>query len=195
LQRLHKVVQNPHEVVAEQIRQEAEDCARQGRDRQARAAYKKLGEFYRKSAAELIWAKDRSLAADCYMRARFAFAAAGREGSSRKSAREAAYYYAEAAARLERQQEWAEAGRLYALSAENYAHAKVPEAAEESRAYATICYFNVAENTYAAGDLHQSFDYCEKTLAIGKLMSRPSKAVTGARKLMEEITMRFAVNQ
>ncbi len=194
LQKLHEVVQNPHEMIAAQIRQSAEECAQGGKSRRARAEYKKLGEFYRKSAANFIESGDWGLIADCHARARLAYTAACRSGRARQSAREAGNYYVMLADLLERQQDWAEAGRLYALAAEHYAHAGLSEEPDESRLRATICYFNVAENARAAGNLNLAYDYCDKTLMISEEMQRASNAVTGARKLIQEIEGLFTAS-
>ena len=191
LQRLHKIVHNPHEVIAEQIRQTAETYAHQQKDRRARAEYKKLAQFYKRSAVEFSMSSEWALVADCYMRARFAYAAGGRHNSARKSAEAAGFYYAELATQLEAQQEWEEAGKLYTFSAEHYACARQQEIADESRSRATVCYFNVAENEYAAGNLLRAYEHCEKTLALAAEMLRASKAVTGARKLINEIAQGF----
>ena len=53
LRKLHEVVQAPHERIAAQIRQLAEEYAQAGKSRRSRVEYKKLGEFYRESREEL----------------------------------------------------------------------------------------------------------------------------------------------
>ena len=194
LQKLHETVQNPHEIFASQIRESAEEYAQEGKSRRVRAEYKKLGEFYRKSAASFIESEDWELVADCHARARLAYIAARRYGRARQSAREAGNYYTLLAHPLEGRQDWADAGRLYTLSAEHYAHADFSEEADESRSRATICYFNVAENARAAGELNLTYDYCDKILTISKKMHRVSNAVAGARKLMQEIEDLFTAS-
>ena len=104
-------------------------------------------------------------------------------------------YYARLADAFERQKDWVEAGRLCTLSGEHYAHAKLPENADESWLRATICYFNIAEDARAAGNLNMAYDYCDKVLVIGKEMHKASNAVTGARKLIQEIETLFTANQ
>ena len=195
LRQLHEVVQNPHEIIAAQIRQSAEESAQQRKDRRARGEYKKLGEFYKKSATNFIQSEDWELVASCYARSQLAYIAARRHGSARQSAREAGMYYARLADAFERQKDWVEAGRLYTLSGEHYAHAELPENADESWLRATICYFNIAEDTRAAGNLNMAYDYCDKVLVIGKEMHKASNAVTGARKLIQEIETLFTANQ
>ena len=195
LRQLHEVVQNPHEIIAAQIRQSAEESAQQRKDRRARGEYKKLGEFYKKSATNFIQSEDWELVASCYARSQLAYIAARRHGSARQSAREAGMYYARLADAFERQKDWVEAGRLCTLSGEHYAHAKLPENADESWLRATICYFNIAEDARAAGNLNMAYDYCDKVLVIGKEMHKASNAVTGARKLIQEIETLFTANQ
>ncbi|MCZ6678712.1 MAG: protein kinase [Candidatus Poribacteria bacterium] len=195
LRKLHEVIHNPHEMIASQIRQSAEDYTQQGKHRRARAAYKRLGDFYRSSGTSFIEADDWETGADCHARAWLAYTAARRYGSARRRSREAGTYYAKLADLRERRLNWTEAGKFYTLSAECYAHAELPEAADQSRLGVTICYFNVAENAYAEGNLNLAYDYCEKILMIGKEMQRASRAVTGARKLIQEIEMLFTANQ
>ena len=195
LRQLHEVVQNPHEIIAAQIRQSAEESAQQRKDRRARGEYKKLGEFYKKSATNFIQSEDWELVASCYARSQLAYIAARRHGSARQSAREAGMYYARLADAFERQKDWVEAGRLCTLSGEHYAHAELPENADESWLRATICYFNIAEDARAAGNLNMAYDYCDKVLVIGKEMHKASNAVTGARKLIQEIETLFTANQ
>ncbi len=194
LRKLHEVVKTPHEKSAARTRQSAEEYAQEGKSRRARAEYKKLGEFYRKSAESFIDSENWELGADCYARARLAYTAARRYARARLCAQEAGAYYAMLADSLERQQSWAEAGRLYVLSADHYAHANLWEAVNEGLSRATICYFNVAENARATGDLSVSYDYCDRILTISKKMKRTSNAVAGARKLLREIENLFTAN-
>ena len=192
LRKLHELVQAPHERVASQIRQLAEEYAQAGKSRRSRTEYKKLGEFYRKSAETFIEVENWESCADCCARARLAYTAARRYNRARQCAQEAGIYYAMRAESLERQQSWPEAGRLYALSADNYAHATLWEEANQSLSRTTICYFNVAENARAAGDLGLSYDYCDRILRISKRMKRTTNAEAGARKLLQEIESLFA---
>ena len=187
LRKLHEGVQTPYERIAAQTRQSAEEYAQKGKSRRSRAEYKKLGEFYRKSAESFIGSENWESGADCYARARLAYTAARRYSRARQCAQEAGTYYAMRADLLERQQSWADAGRLYALSADHYAHATLWAEANESLLRTTICYFNVAENARAVGDLSLSYDYCDRILTISKRMKKTSNAVVGARKLLQEI--------
>ncbi|MFB3040526.1 MAG: serine/threonine protein kinase [Candidatus Poribacteria bacterium] len=194
LMQLHDQPQYPYEDQAAQICRLAEEYAKQGKRRKAWSAYKKLGEFYRKRAQELMESKDWELIADCYARSRLAYIVTHRFGSARRCAHNAAIYYDKLAEQLEKRQRWTEAGRLYTLSAEHYAHAEIPKKADESRLHTTVCYFNVAENARMAGNLEHAYDYCERTLLIAQGMPRPSNAATGARKLIKEIEALFTVN-
>ena len=192
LKSLHEEIRNSHEIEATEICQSAEEYARQRKARRSRSEYKRLGEFYRKQADQFIASEARGLASECYARSRLAYIAARRFGNAKQSAGDAGIHYATSAALLERGQSWAEAGRLYVLSAEQYEYTEQSEPADESRMRATICYFNVAEDARAAGKLKQAYDFCEKTLMIEKEMRRPSKAATGARKLINEIEGLFS---
>ena len=194
LRKLHEVVQTPYERIAAETRQSAEEYAQKGKSRRSRAEYKKLGEFYRKSAESFIGSENWESGADCYARARLAYTAARRYSRARQCAQEAGTYYAMWADLLERQQTWADAGRLYALSADHYAHANLWGEANESLLRTTICYFNVAENARAAGDLSLSYDYCDRILTISKKMKGASNAVAGARKLLREIEDLFTAS-
>ena len=187
LRKLHEAAQVPHERVAAQIRQLADEYAQAGKSRRSRMEYKKLGDFYKQSAEHFIESENWESGADCYSRARLAHTASRRYGRARQCAQEAGTYYAMRAESLEREQAWADAGRLYALSADNYAHANLWEAANQSLSRTTICYFNVAENARAAGDLSLSYDYCDRILRISKRMKRTTNAEAGARKLLQEI--------
>ena len=191
LRKLHEVVQAPHEKIAAQIRQSAEEYAQEGKSRRSRVEYKKLGEFYRQSAQNFIESENWESGADCYARARLAYTAARRYGQARQCAQEAGTHYAMRADSLEREQTWADAGRLYALSADNYAHANLWEAANQSLSRTTICYFNVAENARSVGDLSLSYDYCDRILRISKRLKRTTNAEAGARKLLREIENLF----
>ena len=194
LRKLHEVVQTPYERIAAETRQSAEEYAQKGKSRRSRAEYKKLGEFYRKSAESFIGSENWESGADCYARARLAYTAARRYSRARQCAQEAGTYYAMWADLLERQQTWADAGRLYALSADHYAHANLWGEANESLLRTTICYFNVAENARAAGDLSLSYDYCDRILTMSKKMKGASNAVAGARKLLREIEDLFTAS-
>ena len=187
LRKLHEVVQAPHERIAAQVRQLAEEYAQTGKSRRSRVEYKKLGELYRESAENFIESENWESGADCYARARLAYTASRRYGHARQCAQEAGTYYAMQANSLERAQAWADAGRLYALSADNYAHANLWEAANQSLSHTTICYFNVAENARVEGDLSLSYDYCDRILRISKRMKKTTNAEAGARKLLREI--------
>ena len=192
LKGLHEEIRNPHELEASQICQSAEEYALQGKARRSKAEFKKLGEFYRKQADQFIASKAWESGAECYVRSRLAYMAAGRFGNAKQSAVEAGIHYAKSAALPERGQNWAEAGRLYVLSAEQYEYAEQSEPADECRMRATVCYFNVAEDTRAAGKLEQAYDFCDKTLMIAEEMHRPSNAATGAGKLIKEIEGLFS---
>lgn len=192
LRKLHELVQAPHERVAAQIRQLADEYAQAGKSRRSRIEYKKLGDFYRNSADTFIGSEHWESAADCCARARLAYAAARRYSRARQCAQESGTYYAMRAEHLERQQSWPEAGRLYALSADNYAHANLWEEANQSLSRTTICYFNVAENARAGGDLGLAYDYCDRILRISTRIKKTSNAEAGARKLLQEIENLFA---
>ena len=191
LRKLHEVIQEPHEKPAAQIRQSAEEFAQTGKSRRSRAEYKKLGDYYTTSAEDFIGSQNWELGAECYARARLAYTASRRYSRARQCAQEAGTYYAMRADTLERDQTWADAGRLYALSADNYAHANLWEAANQSLSRTTICYFNVAENARAIGDLSLSYDYCDRILRISKRLKRTTNAEAGARKLLREIENLF----
>lgn len=191
LNNLHEEIRNSHELEAAQICQSAEEYAQQRKARRSRSEYKRLGEFYRKQADSFIASEVWESAAECYARSRFAYMAARRFGNAKQSANEAGIHYARSAALLERQQNWAQAGRMYMLSAEQYEYIEQSESADESRMRATVCYFNVAEDARAVGKLKQAYDFCEKTLTIADEMRRPTNAATGARKLIKEIEALF----
>ena len=193
LRKLHEAVQVPHEEIAAEIRQLAEEYAQAGKSRRSRVEYKKLGDFYKQSAENFIESENWESGADCYSRARLAHTASRRYGRARQCAQEAGTYYAMRAESLEREQAWADAGRLYALSADNYAHANLWEAANQSLSRTTICYFNVAENARATGNLSLSYDYCDRILRISKRMKRTTNAEAGARKLLQEIEGLFTI--
>ena len=193
LRKLHEAAQVPHERIAAEIRQLAEEYAQAGKSRRSRVEYKKLGDFYKQSAENFIESENWESGADCYSRARLAHTASRRYGRARQCAQEAGTYYAMRAESLEREQAWADAGRLYALSADNYAHANLWEAANQSLSRTTICYFNVAENARATGNLSLSYDYCDRILRISKRMKRTTNAEAGARKLLQEIEGLFTI--
>ena len=195
LRKLHEIVKTDHEKMASRLRQSAEAYAQGGKSRRSRAEYKKLAEFYRQSAESFVASENWELGADCYARAQLAYTAARRHSRARQCAQEAGTYYAVWADALERQQSWTEAGRLYVLSADHYAHANLWDPVDDSLSRATICYFNVAENARAAGNLGLSYDYCGRTLTISKKMKKASNAVTGARKLLREIENLFTTDQ
>ena len=194
LRKLHEVVQAPHEKIASQIRHLAEEYAQEGKSRRSRAEYRKLGELYRTSAENFIESESWESGADCYARARLAYTASRRYRYARQCAQEAGTYYAMRANILEREQAWADAGRLYAFSADNYAHANLWEAANQSLSRTTICYFNIAENARTAGDLSLSYDYCDRILRLSKRMKKPTNAEAGARKLLREIENLFTAS-
>ena len=191
LRKLHEVIEAPHENLAAEIRQSAEEYAQTGKSRRSRAEYKKLGDYYVQSGQDFIESENWESGADCYARARLAYTASRRYSRARQCAQEAGTHYAMRADALEREQTWADAGRLYALSADNYAHANLWEAANQSLSRTTICYFNVAENARAIGDLSLSYDYCDRILRISKRMKRTTNAEAGARKLLQEIEALF----
>ena len=191
LRKLHEVAQVPHEKRAAQIRQSAEEYAQAGKSRRSRAGYKKLGDFYKTSADNFIESENWESGADCYARARLAYTASRRYSRARQCAQEAGTYYAMRADTLERELTWADAGRLYALSADNYAHANLWEAANQSLSRTTICYFNVAENARAVGDISLTYDYCDRILRISKRLKKATNAEAGARKLLREIENLF----
>ena len=192
LNKLHEEIQNSYELEAAQICQSAEEYARQKKARRSRSEYKRLGEFYRKQADSFTASAAWESASECFARSRLAYMAARRFGNAKQSANEAGIHYAKSAVLLERKQNWAQAGRLYVLSAEQYEYAEQSESTDESRMRATVCYFNVAEDERAAGKLKQAYDFCEKTLTIANEIHGPSNAATGARKLIKEIEGLFS---
>ena len=194
LRKLHEVVQTSYERIAARTRQSAEEYALGGKSRRSRAEYKKLAEFYKKSAESFVESENWGSGADCYARAQLAYTAARRHSRARQCAQEAGTYYAMRADDLERQQSWAEAGRLYALAADHCAHANLWDAVDEGLSRATICYLNVAENARALGNLSVSYNYCERILVISKKMTKASNAAAGARKLLREMESLFATN-
>ena len=191
LRTLHEDPRYPHEVKAARILNSAEQNARV-RTKRARSEYKKLGDFYRQAALAFVASEDWERVADCYVRARFAYIAARRFGSARQIAHQAGIYYSKFAEDMENQQRWTEAGGHYIFSAEHYTHGESVDAADESRLRATICYLNAAEDARTVEDIQRIYDYCEKIFSIAKTMQRSSKAVTAARKLVEETENSFA---
>ena len=202
LRKLHEVIQAPHEKLAAEIRQAAEEYAQAGKSRRSRAEYKKLGDYYIQSAQDFIEAENWESGADCYARARLAYTANRRYSRARQCAQEAGTYYAMRADALEREQTWADAGRLYALSADNYAHANLWEAANQSLSRTTICYFNVAENARAIGDLSLCYDYCDRILRISKRLKRTTnaeavcaKTIKGNRKSLYSTVTKYLMSR
>ena len=194
LGKLHEMPRYPHENEAAEIYQLAKAYANRGKRRKARSEYRKLAEFYRKTARSFIKSQDWELGADCYSRAWSAYMAIRRSRPARQCAYDAAVYYSKFAEIFEKQQQWAEAGKYYTFSAEHYIHAESPKETDESQSHATVCYFNVAENARNEGNLEYAYDYCERTLAIVDEMQKASKAGTQARKLIEEIEALFTAN-
>ena len=86
LRKLHEGIQVPHEKLAAQIRQAAEEYAQIGKSRRSRAEYRKLGEYYKTSAEDFIGAETWELGADCYARARLAYTASRRYSDARQCA-------------------------------------------------------------------------------------------------------------
>ncbi len=187
LDKIHSDIQYPHERDALRIYQQAVICSQQERRRQANAQYKKLGAFYQKQAHAFGKEDDMELVANCYTRARFAYAAANKQRPARKNARNSAVYYSRLARRLELQRAWVEAGKAYILSADNYAYANIESQVEECCAAATVCYFNAAESAYLQGDLQTAYDFCMLIVAIGEKLSSPTKAIIETEKLLAEI--------
>ena len=187
LDEIHSDIQYPHEREALRIYQKAIICAQQEQHRRANAHYRKLGAFYQKQAHAFGKADDAELVANCYTRARFAYAAGNRQRTARKQARNGGIYYSRLARRLELKRAWVEAGKSYVLSADNYAYANQEAQVEEGRAAATVCYFNAAESAFLQGALQTAYDFCQLILAISEKLQTPTKAVIETEKLLAEI--------
>ena len=186
LHSLHEDTKYPHERKAAHICRAAENYTRQ-RNKRARSEYKKLAEFYDRTAMDFISSDDWELAAGCYARARLAYVAAKRPGSASAIANKAGECYAKLAETLSRRQLWEEAAAQCVLSADQYKHGESEEAAEEGWSNASIFYLNAAENARSTGDIEHVNGCCQKIFAIAKNIKKPSKAATAARKLMDEI--------
>ena len=110
--------------------------------------------FYRRSAESFVASENWEPGANCYARAQLAYTAARCHSRARRCAQEAGTHYAMWADSLEKQQSWAEAGRLYVLFGRSLRFMRIYGIpVDDSLSRATICYFNVAENARAAGNL------------------------------------------
>ena len=127
------------------------------------------------------------LVANCYTRARFAYAAAKKQRNARKNARNGAAYYVHLARQLEMQRAWIEAGKSYILAADNFRYAQLISEVEKCESAATVCYFNAAESAHLNGDFQTAYDYYMLILAIGENLPNPPRSVLEAQKLLDEI--------
>ncbi len=187
LDQVHNDIQHPHEREALRIHQQAQIYLQQENKRLCLSHYKKLGAFYQKQAINFIKENELELIANCYMRARLAYAAGNKKRPARRNARNGGIYYARLARQLEMQRAWTEAGKAYVLSADNYAYANLSTEVEESRSTATICYFNAAESAHLHSDFQTAYDFYMLILTIGEKLPAPTKAMIEAEKLLSEI--------
>lgn len=127
------------------------------------------------------------LVANCYTRARFAYAAAKKQRHARRNAKNGAVYYVHLARQLELQRAWWEAGKAYILAADNYRYAQLSYEVEKCESSATVCYFNIAESAHLSGELQTAYDYYMQILSIGENLQNPPRAVIEAQKLLDEI--------
>ncbi len=187
LDKVHEDIQYPHEEEAAYIYQQAQIFTQQGNMRRCLTQYKTLGAFYHKHAKRFIRMDEVELVANCYTRARFAYAAAKKPRDAKKNARNGAVYYVHLARQLEMQRAWTESGKSYILAADNYRYAQLSLEVEKCESSATVCYFNAAESAHLIGDLQTAYDYYMRILTIGEKLQNPPRAVIEAQKLLGEI--------
>ena len=187
LDKVHDDIRYPHEKEAYYIFQQAQIYMQQDNVRQCYFQYKKLGAFYRRHAKRFIRLDEIELVANCYTRARFAFAAAQKQREARRNAKNGAAYYVHLARQLELQRAWVEAGKSYILAAENYRFAQLSSEVEKCESSATVCYFNVAESAHLYGDIEIAYYYYMTIKAIGENIPNPPRAVLEAQKLLDDI--------
>lgn len=187
LDKVHSDIQYPHEEEAAYIFQQAQILMQQDNIRKCYMQYRRLGAFYNKQAKRFIRMDEIELVANCYTRARFAYAAANKLREAKKNARNGAVYYVHLAHQLEIQRYWVDAGKSYILAADNYRYAQLNLEEEKCESSATVCYFNAAESAHLNGDLQTAFDYYMLILTIGKNLSSPPRVVVETQKLLDEI--------
>jgi len=187
LRSLHQSAQYAHETKAIQILTRAENYEKQGKIKSAQKNYRELGDFYVLQAKTFVERNNLGLAANCFSRAHLAYQSASKIRSAKRCARSAGDHYIKLAVNLERNREWRQAGQMYERSGDQYSRANILEKANESWLRGTICYFNFAENEHNAGKLKSAYEYCQRILTIGQGMLTPSYAVSGARRLMQDI--------
>ena len=187
LDKVHEDIQYPHEEEAAYIYQQAQIFMQQENTRGCLGQYKRLGAFYHRHARRFIRMDEIELVANCYTRARFAYAAAQKQRSARKNARNGAAYYVHLARQLEMQRAWIEAGMSYIFAADNYRFAQLSLDVEKCESSATVCYFNAAESAHLIGDLQTAYEYYMLILSIGEKLQNPPRAVIEAQKLIGEI--------
>ncbi len=187
LDKVHEDIQYPHEEEAAYIYQQAQIFTQQENMRQCLSQYKKLGAFYYRHARRFVKLNEVELVANCYTRARFAYAAGKKPRVARKNARNGAVYYVHLARQLELQRAWIEAGKSYILGADNYRYAQLSMDVEKCESSATVCYFNAAESAHLNGDLQTAYNFYMRILSIGEKFQNPPRAVIEAKKLVDEI--------
>ena len=187
LDKVHEDIQYPHEEEAAYIYQQAQIFTQQENVRRCLMQYKKLGAFYHRHAKRFIRMNEFELVANCYTRARFAYAAAKKQRHARRNAKNGAVYYVHLARQLELQRAWWEAGKAYILAADNYRYAQLSYEVEKCESSATVCYFNIAESAHLSGELQTAYDYYMQILSIGENLQNPPRAVIEAQKLLDEI--------
>lgn len=187
LDKVHADIQYPHEEEAAYIYQQAQIFMQQENVRGCLGQYKRLGAFYYRHARRFIRMDEIELVANCYTRARFAYAAAQKQRNARKNARNGAAYYVHLARQLEMQRSWMEAGMSYIFAADNYRFAQLSLEVEKCESSATVCYFNAAESAHLIGDLQTAYEYYMLILSIGEKLPNPPRSVIEAQKLLEEI--------
>ncbi len=187
LDKVHEDIQYPHEEEAAYIYQQAQIFTQQEDMRRCRSQYKRLGAFYHRHAKKFIRMDEVELVANCYTRARFAFAASKNVRTARKNARNGALYYVHLARQLELQRAWEDAGKSYILAADNYRFAQLILEVEKCESSATVCYFNEAESAHLKGDLQTAYDYYIRILSIGSKLTNPPRAVIETQKLVDQI--------
>ncbi|RKU05500.1 hypothetical protein C6501_19800 [Candidatus Poribacteria bacterium] len=187
LDKVHEDIQYPHEEEAAYIYQQAQIFMQQENVRGCLGQYKRLGAFYYRHARRFIRMDEIELVANCYTRARFAYAAAQKQRNARKNARNGAAYYVHLARQLEMQRSWIEAGMSYIFAADNYRFAQLSLEVEKCESSASVCYFNAAESAHLIGDLQTAYEYYMLILSIGEKLPNPPRAVIEAQKLLDEI--------
>ena len=187
LDKVHEDIQYPHEEEAAYIYQQAQIFTQQENTRQCLIQYKKLGTFYYRHAKRFIKLNEVELVANCYTRARFAYAASKKQRTARKNARNGAVYYVHLARQLEMQRAWMEAGKSYILAADNYRFAQLNLEEEKCESSATVCYFNAAESAHLNGDLQTAYNYYMRILSIGEKLQNPPRSVIEAQKLVDKL--------